>query len=56
MTFATVSSTSPLMVRADGAATALPAKVAGGVTYTPVVNGRVLLATVGGRLYIMGAA
>lgn len=54
VTPATVTSTAPLEVKQDSAATALPAKVISGSSYTPVVNDRVLTVLVLGRLYILG--
>lgn len=54
LTPATVTSTAPLEVKQDSAATALPAKVISGSSYTPVVNGRVATVLVLGRLYIVG--
>lgn len=54
MLFGTVTGTAPLLVRTDGAATALPAKVVSGVGYAPTVGGRVLVASVGGRLFVLG--
>lgn len=56
MTFGTVTATAPLEVVEDEASTALPAKVAGGLTVTLAVNDRVLLARVAGRVYVMGKA
>lgn len=56
MTLATVTATAPLSVRLDGATTPLPAKVIGGSSYAPAVNGRVLVEQVAGRLYIIGSA
>lgn len=56
MMLATVTVTSPLQVRLDGSATAVPAKVVGGSSYAPVVSGRVLVAEVASRLYVIGSA
>ncbi len=56
MTLGTVVGTGPLTVRLDGSSKALPAKLAVGVSLTPVAGARVLVAFPAGRLYVMGGA
>lgn len=56
MTLATVTATSPLTVRQDGAASTTPAKLVGGSSYSPTVGGRVIVFVVAGRLYLLGSA
>lgn len=52
---ATVTATSPLTVRIDGSSTAVPAKVAV-AAFSPALSARVIVFTVSGRLYVLGAA
>lgn len=54
--FGTVTGTAPLTVREDGASRAVAAKVLGGSGYTPALDGRVVLAFIDGRVYILGGA
>lgn len=52
MLWATVTATSPLTVKVDGASTAVPASRL--AAYTPTLSDRVLCAQVGTRLVVLG--
>lgn len=51
---ATVRQTDPLTIAFDGETTPSPATVMGGVTYTPIINGRVYAAMINKRPIIFG--